>query len=274
MLILFSCNQKSDIDHVKLNLSCDYDFATDTTGIDYWYDNFLSPYAEEGAISLPALSDWNEAIRVEGHGGWGMFDYFCSIYVEEDRKRLQLAYQSKRYMEDTVSFVVKERFISDAAYNSIIEKLNKMEICEFPNNLSPSSIQIDGMEYTFTAKQDSVVKVIVWQENRADQTRQKENLITWSKILMRMSGYPLPKATALVQHLQEDSVRLQIGLTDYTIVDSIQVYLAGEKLDEYFDRRIATANWRSIVNDCRVFVFMDTIILEPEIEPVERNYRY
>ncbi|MEL6627774.1 MAG: hypothetical protein AAFQ92_19785 [Bacteroidota bacterium] len=123
------------------------------------------PYIYRDHLELPAVNNWKEAIRVEGHGGWGMFDYVCSIYAEADKRRLQLAYNSRTLLGDPFNFIVKEQFITPEEYNSLISDLNDLNICEYQFDLEPDYGLTDGPSFGLVAKQDTQLKALYWEDH-------------------------------------------------------------------------------------------------------------
>ncbi|MEO0789436.1 MAG: hypothetical protein AAFY36_12265 [Bacteroidota bacterium] len=148
-----------------MNLDCNYDSTTDSTYRADTYNHLDVPYIYRDHLELPAVNNWKEAIRVEGHGGWGMFDYVCSIYAEADKRRLQLAYNSRTLLGDPFNFIVKEQFITPEEYNSLISDLNDLNICEYQFDLEPDYGLTDGPSFGLVAKQDTQLKALYWEDH-------------------------------------------------------------------------------------------------------------
>jgi hypothetical protein len=186
------------------------------------------PIVRDDALFLPALVDFDEALRVRQEGGWGLFDVICSVY-NGDPKRIQLVKQQPRFFSDPecVGYAYKERLLSDSAYDRIMGIYQALKLDTFPLDLEPETIVFDGNNFSIVKKDKSGLFFTTWQLERKSHRdtiyqHEKEIALNFFKDLLVIGNYPSPRLQAIGERLNQDSIRYLLNLDDETLVDSIE----------------------------------------------------
>jgi hypothetical protein len=186
------------------------------------------PIDRGDALFLPALVDFDEALRIRQEGGWGLFDVICSVYNGEN-KRIQLVKQQPRLFGDPGSdgFACKEMLLSDSMYDRIMEIYKDLRLATFPIDLEPETKVFDGDNFSIVKKDKSGVYFTTWQleyKSHRDTIYQQEKEIAMNffKDLLVLGKYPNPRLQAIGGRPSQDSITYLLVLDDETLVDSIE----------------------------------------------------
>ena len=155
------------------------------------------------------MNDYDSIYRYRGQGGWGDFDYICSIYRQMDtpKYKVQILHQIDR--QDTI-------------YNVSTKDLNANEWQYFQKRLDASKFRCaDGLPtpnrgctdcntYYFTAKEKTHKKIIKWEQG-------DENLDILKGLgmdMLELTDFSMPQA--MIQCLKvKDSIRINMYAMDF-----------------------------------------------------------
>ncbi|MEZ4920433.1 MAG: hypothetical protein R2792_15125 [Saprospiraceae bacterium] len=201
-------------------------------GFKYTIDSLaLFANIQSEQLTIPAMNNWNEIIRLRGESGWGDFDIICSIY-NDDNKRIQLIYQGNDISPGETSFMYKERILPDSEYVEILDLLDQINYYEMPFQVGPKGIQIDGNMYTLAVKKGAFRKVVFCTSLFDNDSPEKGQFVRVFKDILDRANYPTPKALVMRNSELKDSIDYIIYPTDFHLYTSYYVEYNGQRLPE------------------------------------------
>ncbi|MEL6655336.1 MAG: hypothetical protein AAFP77_13905 [Bacteroidota bacterium] len=84
VLILLRCSPVDQQKHAEELLSCNYSVEFDSNHNARSEKRLLELFVDESHLGKPNVEKWNSGIQIIGQGGWGEFEYYCSLYNDHD----------------------------------------------------------------------------------------------------------------------------------------------------------------------------------------------
>ena len=135
------------------------------------------------------MNDYDSIYRYRGHGGWGDFDYLCSVYRQMDtpQYKVQLLHQIDKH--DTIYYVSTK----DLSVDEWLYFQKRLDASKFrcANGLPmPNLGCIDCNTYYFTAKENKDKKIVRWRQS-------DDNLDILKGLgmdMLELIDFPMPQA--------------------------------------------------------------------------------
>jgi hypothetical protein len=110
----------------------------------------------------PFVPEADTMYRFRGHGGWGGFDYLCSIYCDSTGYKASLTNMVNRY-EEGIEFEEKVRNIGVGEWQQIRSKFQKVNFwCDSLDY--DERVCTDVAEYRLLAKEGNKFRQVGWDE--------------------------------------------------------------------------------------------------------------
>lgn len=185
----------------------------------------------DGVLELPAISDFDNIARLRYKGGWGMFDYICTLNLNEGTRTLQVVKQFTDWPLDThPNYSITEKQLSKEAFNYIIGLLASYEIGEWPFNLLPDYEIMDGPRYDLVIKENGVYKAITWQDYERSESNSEQRDMGRKVLieLLKLADCHFEPYAILTE--ENDSVSMMAGIKETEIIDSMKVRYKGRDI--------------------------------------------
>ena len=155
-------------------------------------------------LELPAIKNWDAAVRLRGASSWGEYDFICTIY-KGDPNRIQLINKDPGIYNQFYTY--RERVLSDLEFDMIMDQINECGIEKMPQDLEPEFEGIDGGEYSVLVKKKHSFEYIYWQEMEIFSNEFKEKVIPVFEDIIIKSGFPKPRFFIEKYEIYPDSTK-------------------------------------------------------------------
>ena len=155
------------------------------------------------------MNDYDSIYRYRGHGGWGEFDYICSIYRELDTPQYKVQLLAQIAQHDSMYDVSTKDLNVDEWFN-FQKKIDEAKFRCADALPMPDMGCIDCSTYYFTAKENERKKIVRWRQS-------DDNLGILKGLGMNMlelSNFPMPK-TVINCLKVKDSIRIEMYAKDF-----------------------------------------------------------
>lgn len=164
---------------------------------------------------LPKFSELDTIYRYEGHGGWGIFDYMCSIYRQKDtpiyKAQLLIGKPNERRFSSLEPGIIEKTLSSQewVYVKKLFEDANFW--CKPTNQLDYKCV--DASYFLIRAKNGNIQRHTRWEDCHAFY---KDDAEFWGLglNLLELVDYPMPKILIYYKNMT-DSVSADIFPTDY-----------------------------------------------------------
>lgn len=171
----------------------------------------------------PFIPEADTMYRFRGHGGWGEFDYLCSIYCDSTGYKASLTNMVNRY-KDGIEFEEKTRNLNFGEWQQIQSEFQKINF--WCDSFNRDHFCIDAPEYQLSAKEGNRFREIRWDYC---ETRQSVRML--GKRIKEMCGFPNSPGVASYS-IKGDSIFADIymgGYADYVTQES-EIQYSGKVL--------------------------------------------
>ncbi len=219
VILLFSCNQeKPPIEtgsYNKFNL------------IDSTYRESYEKYFFKDSIDteyfgiIPALSTWNEAIRLRMTSGYGSHNLICTIYKSDTNKIQLLGTIAKRRIVGGQLFYEPlrlEKVITNQEYYSILNYLVESGVTLMGFEVNPETRGSHADRFSIAIKNKDYRKVVTFQFPNINYLNEKSNeyiAMNTFRTILRLAGYPAPNGQLKIENKIGDSLVFSYCLDDF-----------------------------------------------------------
>lgn len=175
-------------------------------------------YLERGNLNkVVDMNAFDTIYRYRVHGGWGTFDYICSIYKQLDTPQYKIQLLRQRKSLDTM-YDVSEKNLDLAEWQYIKKKFEDSNFWCY--GVSKEDKSIDSNQYSTTAKEHDKRRNIIWQESE----HYYDTLRGLGMDMLELADYPLPYAMLYCKKVR-DSIIVDIVpiVIDYSLVKNFSI---------------------------------------------------
>ncbi len=171
------------------------------------------------------MNDYDTVYRYRGMGGWGEFDYICSIYKQTDTPQYKAQLLRQRVKYDTI-YDVSEKNLSLYEWQYVKKRFEMSNFWCY--KIGKEGTQSDPHHYYASAKEKDRKRYIFWQEEQHSY----DTLRGLGMDMLELADYPMPYALVYYKKIK-DSISVDVIplMIDYNLVKNYKVitHLKGGK---------------------------------------------
>jgi hypothetical protein len=231
--------------------------------------DFVLPMSRGNLYKAVEMNDYDTIYRYHGTGGWGEFDYICSIYKQMDtpQYKVQLLKQNIKY--DTM-YQVSEKSLSVYEWQYCKEKFSKSNFWCY--GISKEGFASDPNHYSLIAKEKDKKRRVFWQEEQ----HYYDTLRGVGMEMLELANYPLPYASIFCKK-ERDSISVEVipFMNDYNLVKNYEVKTnlkGGKKHDGVYFLRIHRKDFAQLNDIELVTEFYNGKIRTTTEKKIEKNF--
>ena len=246
LLMTFSCRQTESSELPEANSEQGRDTSSPDRKAQYLFD---TPIVNPGKLSLLSVNSYDTIIRLTGSGGWGEFEYICSIYGDME-KSLQLVRQRGGRGSDK-GYSIHERALKPNEYDSLLVLVNRYGIYNVRQDLAQDGYALDADTYAILIKQGFFKKAVHWHHEASDPSPEKIRAQTFVKTILHQAEYPLPEVKVRVDKKTRDSLECYLSFSDPSVVMDFRGRYRHDSLsfDLYGTRLKIARRWESSLDE-------------------------
>ncbi len=175
-------------------------------------------YLERGNLNkVVDMNAFDTIYRYRGHGGWGTFDYICSIYKQLDTPQYKVQLLRKRGSQDTM-YDISEKNLDLIEWQSIKKKFEESNFWCY--GIGKENYDTDSNHYDVSAKEEDRKRHVFWEEKQDSY----DTLRGLGMDMLELADYPLPYALLYCKKVR-DSIILDIVpiVIDYSLVKNYSI---------------------------------------------------
>ncbi len=175
-------------------------------------------YYERGNLNkVVDMKDFDTIYRYRGHGGWGTFDYICSIYKQLDTPQYKVQLLRQRASHDTM-YDISEKNLNLFEWQYIKKKFEESNFWCY--GIGEEGHGTDSNSYNLMAKEKDRKRHIFWEEDQHSY----DTLRGLGMDMLELADYPLPYAMIYCKEVR-DSIILDIVpvIKDYSLVKNYNI---------------------------------------------------
>ncbi len=210
--------------------------------INYYLNDSIRVDYSRQVKNFPTI-DMDSVYRFRGKGGWGTFDFLCSVYNSDDEYLLELTHEDLSPPgKDDKSVIRTTTPITRDLWNDFVHTIDTLDFwCEEYDMFKRFNITTVDNDVFFTiAKEKDNMRVVKWQLAPRDQYKHpdyekyKQTIDSYIKLIskgLRVGNYPLAKG--IVEYKKEgDSLKIQAynWRYEYYLLEDIDIIFNGKSI--------------------------------------------
>ncbi len=181
---------------------------------------FQEPTQLIDTITIPSIREYEDGIRIQRTHGWGILEYFITIYREDDECKIEFV-RLDNYNSYDRKIIIWKQTIPDSTFKRIYRLLNQNLIYEMPFYLE-YFWGVDGSHYALLIKKGVFEKAVTWQRLSHfiyQDSKDKETISAIFREILELVKYPNPTIELTRWDIKQDSIYYCFESNDIEIIE-------------------------------------------------------